>query len=338
MTYTHLPVTILTGFLGAGKTTLLNALLTQQTDQKLAVIVNEFGDVGLDDALIVAGSEEVVLMPSGCLCCTLREDLSTTLCDLLARRAQGALEFDRLLIETTGLAEPAPILQTLLRDRRLAQQVALDGVVTLADAQHGPQTLDQHFEAVSQVALADLVVISKADLVTPKALSAFQDRLRGLNPTARIVQSVSGTGIGDHLWGQHALRPGTMPDDVLAWTTPKAAPNALFDTFTPAHTDRIASASITLDTPIDDAVFDRWLDVLIALRGSDILRVKGVVFLKGMQDPFVFHGVQHTFDPPIPVPDWPTEDRRSRIVVIARNMTQNELDHSLNMLRGQIRG
>lgn len=334
MPQARLPVTILTGFLGAGKTTLLNALLTQQSDQKLAVIVNEFGDVGLDDALIVAGSEEVVLMPSGCLCCTLREDLSTTLCDLLARRAEGALEFDRVLIETTGLAEPAPILQTLLRDR----QVALDGVVTLADAQHGPQTLDQHFEAVSQVALADLVVISKADLVTPQALSAFQNRLRGLNPTARIVHSTRGTGLGDMLWGQHALRPGTMPDDVLAWTAPKPAPNALFHAPMAAHTDRIASASITLEDPIDDAVFDRWLDVLIALRGSDILRVKGVVFLKGMQDPFVFHGVQHSFDPPIPVPNWPTEDRRSRIVVIARDMTQNELDHSLNMLRDQIHG
>ncbi len=341
----RIPVTLLTGFLGAGKTTLLNKLLSDTTSGRIAVIVNEFGDAGLDHDLIETSTEEVILMQSGCLCCTVRGDLSRTMADLIGRRDVCDFSFDRVVIETTGLADPGPILQTLLVDPFLARNVRMDGVVTLADAANGPATLDAQFEAVSQAAVADLIVLSKTDLTAPEKVIMFEERLRGLNPSARILHAVRGEGLAGQLWGVSGLRHGAAPADVLAWTTERnkpADPFANLTGFAPAspaaasfspHDTRIGTASITLEEPISDKVFDRWLDTLIALRGSDILRVKGIVFLEGIEAPFAFHGVQHIFDPPVPIRDWPGGDRRSRIVVIARDFSRPELQRSLDMLR-----
>lgn len=342
-----IPVTLLTGFLGAGKTTLLNRLLSDASSGRIAVIVNEFGEAGLDHDLIETSSEDVILMQSGCLCCTVRGDLSRTVAGLFERRAAGAFDFDKVVIETTGLADPGPILQTMLVDPFLARNVRMDGVVTLADAANGPATLDAQFEAVSQAAMADLIVLSKTDLVPPEQIIMFEERLRGLNPSARILHSVKGNGLGGQLWGLSGLRHGAAPADVLAWTTGRAEPAdplANLSGFAPGaraaepasfspHDTRIGTASIILEDPLKDADFDRWLDTLIALRGSDILRVKGIVFLEGIEAPFAFHGVQHIFDPPVPIRDWPGGDRRSRIVVIARDISRPELQRSFDMLR-----
>ncbi|MFS4581478.1 CobW family GTP-binding protein [Phaeobacter sp. C3_T13_0] len=345
----RLPVILLTGFLGAGKTTLLNAVLGTSDGSKIAVIVNEFGEAGLDHDLIETADEEIILMQSGCLCCSIRGDLSRTLQDLMTRKDSGQLSFDRVVIETTGLADPGPILQTFLVDHFLATHFRMDGVVTLADAATGHDTLDRQFEAVSQVAMADLIVLSKTDLVPKETRYIFEKRLRSLNPTAPMLRAKHGVVPAGSLWGLTGIHPEVKPNQIAAWLTPPAAPSAsnpfenlsgLADKTTaspslPVHDARIGSASVVLNDPISVEAFDMWLDTLIMLRGPDILRVKGIVHLEGIKTPFVFHGVQHLFDPPVPLHDWSGENRQSRIVVIARDMTQPELQRSLDMLRAR---
>jgi G3E family GTPase len=342
----RIPVTLLTGFLGAGKTTLLNAILSEKTGPNIAVIVNEFGEAGLDHDLIEAVDEEIILMQSGCLCCSIRGDLSRTLQDLIARQEAGRVSFDRIVIETTGLADPAPILQTFLVDTYLAQNFAMDGVITVADAAAGPDTLNRQFEAVSQVAMADLVILSKTDLVSGDASEAFETRLRSLNQTADILKAKRGIVPTASLWNLSGMRQQAKPEQSMAWLTPSIQPDPLANLsglsqsskqapVPHAHDARIGSASIVLNDPIPVDVFDHWLDTLILLRGPDILRVKGIVHLENIETPFAFHGVQHLFDPPVPLRNWPANDRQSRIVVIARDLSESELDYSLNMLRAQ---
>jgi G3E family GTPase len=308
------------------------------------VIVNEFGDTGLDHDLTEAVNEEVILMQSGCLCCSIRGNLSRTLHDLMDRRVDGKIVFDRLVIETTGLADPAPILQTLLTNHALSKRFKMNVTVTVTDAAAGPGTLDRQFEAVSQVAMADLIVVTKSDLVVEPKVQAFETRLCEINPTAEILRAQHGAVEKDALWGLTVMRQEVQYDDVMAWLSQPTAldplqnlsglsPSPEVDTFQSPHDTRISSAPIVLTDPIPVAGFDLWLDTLIALRGLDIQRVKGVVHLENAPTPFVFHGVQHLFEPPVPLTDWQGEDRTSRIVVIARDTTRPELTYSLDMLR-----
>ena len=341
----RIPVTILTGFLGAGKTTLLKAILSKQGSERIAVIINEFGDIGLDHELIEFVEDEVVLMASGCLCCSLRGDLSRTITNLIEEKTKGKLSFERIVIETTGLADPGPILQTLLVDSNLARNTRMDGVITVVDAANGPTTLDSNFEAVSQIAMADLILLSKTDIVSKNTVRSFKIRLNSLSPTAEVLQTVSGNISPKTLWNLSGLRKGVDPSNAIAWTTQKLEPHpdpfsnlsGLLKTENTSigealHDKRISSASIIVEDPIKDAVFDRWLDTLIKLNGPDILRIKGIVFLDGLETPFVFHGVQHIFDPPVRIDNWIGSDRRSRIVVIARNLENSELQRSFDML------
>jgi G3E family GTPase len=337
---------------------------------RVAVIINEFGDIGLDHDLIEEATEEMVLLQSGCLCCTIRGDLVTAMLALLRRQAAGEVAFDRVVIETTGLADPAPILHTLLVERDLAQAFRLDGVVTSACAATGPRSLDTQFEAVNQIALADRIVLTKTDLVTPLELRRFEDWLAQINPGAARITADHGRVSPGVLFGISGMQAEAAPEQTLSWlnvaadATPKPTAPALpmgsgnpsYGLFAPNPADpfaslsmgfhrpapaasvslydsRINSVSITIDYPVPAILFDFWLDTLIAVRGPDILRIKGIEHVDGIPYPFAFHGVQHIFHPPVSLPHRPEGDRKSRIVVFGRDISHDILADSLAVLR-----
>ncbi|TVP73030.1 MAG: GTP-binding protein [Rhodobacteraceae bacterium] len=347
-----IPVTLLTGFLGAGKTTILNHLLRDPAAGRIAVVVNEFGEAGLDHDLIETAAEDVVLMPAGCICCSIRGDLSKTLSALFARRLRQELAFDRLVIETTGLADPGPIHHTLLIDPVLSANYVFDGIVTAVDAVLATATLDQHLEAQAQVAMADRIIVTKSDLADARTIAALQLRLDQLNPGAPRLTADKGTVPAQAVLGPGRLRRATSPRQALDWlaapqTRPAPAPLEGLSGLTrpgtaapaqPAashHTrdGRITTASITLTDPIPAERFDFWLDTLIALRGDKILRMKGIAYIEGCDHPFAFHGVQSLFDPPVPLTHLPRTEPTSRVVIIARDMPRAELEESLALLR-----
>ena len=363
----RIPLTLITGYLGAGKTTLLNALLRDASAGRIAVVVNEFGDVGLDHDLIVETTEETVLLSSGCMCCTVRGDLVQALEGLFEKRSAGKLDFDRIVIETTGLADPAPILHTLIVTPGLGAALRMDGVVTVCDAVNGPATLDAGFESVQQVAMADVLVLSKTDLVTPSQAERFRARLAALAPGARIVTATRGAVPLAELFGHGApdmngalpeaeawvnapayalsslpLPPLAKPLDPLAngpthglFGLAPAPMKSLMAAIVPAarHDDRISSVSMVFDEPIHPMMLDIWMETLIAARGPDILRLKAVIWADGFDTPFVIHGVQHIIDPPIRLARWTGEDRRSRVVIIGRDLPREALLDSLEVLK-----
>lgn len=341
-----LPVTLLTGYLGAGKTTLLNHLLRDPDAGRIAVVMNEFGDVGLDHDLVRETTEDMVLLQSGCVCCSVRGDLVQGMVDLASRRAKGELTFDRVVIETTGLADPGPIVQTLALDRELEQAFHLDGVVTVVDCANGARTLDAEFEAVAQVAMADRLILTKGDLVLPAERAVLERRLRKLNPGARQVLADHGAVPLPELFGIGSRKLEWV--NATAYAAPVVAqpkgaqdyglfgfgkPKVTLPTGPGHHDGRISSVSITIDQPVPAEVFDFWLDGLIARRGRDVLRIKGIVFIEGLEKPFAIHGVQHVFHPPEPLDNWPATDQTTRIVVIGRDMPRDELMGSLEILK-----
>ncbi len=355
-----LPVSLLTGFLGSGKTTVLNHLLRQPELAKTLVIINEFGDIGLDHELVERSSEDMVLLQSGCLCCTIRGDLIDTMRSLFLRRVKGEIpEFDRVVIETTGLADPAPILHTLMTDPLIAAHYRLDGVITTVDAANGQQTLDRQVESVKQAAVADRLLLTKTDLVEPGVVAALIQRLKALNPSAPIIQTINGAADPAKLLDAGLYNPKTKSLDVRRWLNAEAfndAEHHHHDTHHEAHDahdhghdvhheaghhdhhhdvnrhdDHIRALCLTLDDPISGDAFDRWLDALMLLKGPDILRVKGIVNIQDLEGPFVFHGVQHIFHPPVILKKWPGKDRRTRIVFIARDLDESALRDTLEM-------
>jgi G3E family GTPase len=325
-----IPLTLLTGFLGAGKTTLLNTLLTDPALKDTAVIINEFGDVSLDHLLVERIDEEMMVLSSGCLCCTLRGDLVTALEKLLRGLDNGRLSFRRVVIETTGLADPAPILQTAMSHPYLLMRFRLDGVVTLIDAVNGLSTLDAHREAVKQAAVADRLVLTKTDLIDTPERAAIKDaliaRLRALNPAAPILDAAKGEATPARLLECGLYKPGEKIPDVKTWLAEEAYAAAHDHGHhhhhdVTRHDDRVRSFSLTADKPIPAAILDLFLELLRSTHGPNLLRMKGIVNIEEMPDtPVVIHGVQHVLHPPARLERWPDADRRSRLVFIVRDI------------------
>lgn len=334
-----IPVSVLTGFLGSGKTSLLNRLVQGEGMKRALVIINEFGEIGLDHDLIARTSEDLVVeMMGGCLCCTIRGDLLATLRDAPWRFARGGrCWFDRVLIETTGLADPAPILHTLMTDSHLTSLYRLDGVIATVDAVNGMATLDQQQEAVKQAAVADRLLLTKTDLVTAAQENALRARLAAINPAAPVISVLHGQVDAAHLFDTGVYDPATKSEDVQGWLQAEAYAHHHHHGHAHdvnRHGDRIHATCLTFDTPLNAGSFERWLDLLMRIRGADLLRVKGIIHLAGEARPAVIHGVQHVFHPPVLLDAWPSDDLRSRIVFITRDISGDDLRAMLPLMEG----
>ncbi len=319
-----LPLQIITGFLGAGKTTLLNRLLGAPELSDTVVIVNEFGEVGLDHLLMQGVDDGMILMDSGCVCCTIRGDLVNTLEDLLRRRDNGRITpFRRVIIETTGLADPAPILHVVLMHPYLSMRFRLDGVVTLVDALNGTATLGRHDEAVRQVAVADRIVLTKTDMTDDgEAVAGLRQRLTAINPGAAVLDAQAGEAGVAALIGLGLFDLATKPGEVDAWLAIEAVTGHGHDhdaarPDASRHGDSIVAIVLTASTPVRSQTFDLFWSLLRSTHGSRLLRLKGLLNLEDHQDrPLVVHAAGPVLHPPVALARWPSADQSTRIVLI----------------------
>jgi len=317
-----IPVSIITGFLGSGKTTLVNRLLKRPEMNRVAVIVNELGEIGIDNELVQVSSEQMMLLNNGCLCCVLRGDLQETLRDLFIKRRNGEIiDFDRVVIETTGLADPAPVMQTLLTDALLLDQYRLDCVVTLVDSVNAPGQLKQFTEPVKQVALADRLVITKSDLIGEKQLAALEQRLKEINPRAPAKVALNGEIDPAFLVDVGLRRTNARLEEVERWLGTDEG-HGDGHSHAHRHDEAVQTFVLRFEKPMSWTVFTQCMDVLTALRGPDLLRVKGLVSVEGKSGPMVVQGVQHLFHPPLELAAWPSPDHGTRLVFITRDISR----------------
>ncbi|WP_449232341.1 CobW family GTP-binding protein [Azospirillum doebereinerae] len=368
----RLPVSVLTGFLGSGKTTLLQALLRHPGMARTAIVINEFGEVGLDHLLVAKASENMVLMDSGCLCCTIRGDLVDTLRDLFLKRVRGEVpDFDRVVVETTGLADPAPIIHTLMTDPLLAARFRLDGVIATVDAAHGSLQLDRQPESVKQAAVADRIVMTKTDVASPAATAALMKRLNAINPAAPIIPAAHGAVDPQSLFDAGLYNPETKSPDVARWLREEAYRDEHAHAHdhdhahghghhdhghdqehgdhcdadcghdhehghhhhdANRHDDHIRAFCMVIDQRLPWNGFVDFMEALIAQGGDNLLRVKGILNVRESDLPVVVHGVQHMFHPPVRLEEWPGEDQRTKLVFITRDLGQSVIEPLFNEL------
>ncbi len=336
-----IPVTVLTGFLGAGKTSLLNQLLADPALADTAVLINEFGEIGLDHLFVRPVEEGIVMLSSGCLCCTVRGDLVAALEDLLRGRDNDRLPpFSRVIIETTGLADPAPVLHTLMTHPYLALRYRLDGLVCVVDAVNGAATLDGHEEAVKQAAMADRLVLTKTDLMVTTEdrarLDALKDRLHRLAPGATLLEVDAANAA--NLLNAGLYDPSAKIPDVGRWLAAEAvaaAAPAVANADPNRHDNRIRAFTLATDAAIPAATLDLFLELLRATHGANLLRLKGIVKVKEEpQTPVVLHGVQHVLHPPARLAAWPDDDHRTRLVMIVRDLDPKVIERLFNAFLG----
>ncbi len=330
-----LPITLITGFLGSGKTTLIGKLLRHPGMNRAAVIINEVGEIGIDHDLVSTVDENMSLLANGCICCSVRTDLQDSLRQLFGQRRAGQIpNFDRVFIETTGLADPAPVVQTLSSDTLIHTHFRLDGLVTLVDACHGQDTLARHSEALKQAAMADRLFITKIDLVSPMVLQDLSAELKALNPQADQHQVRHGeidpdllTGLGLHsardsqqtlaFLGEPLSEQGSDPEG-----------GKYLGQLPSRHDPSIRTLSLRIQEPFRWEGFSAALELLTTLRGNDMLRLKGIVNVQGQA--VVVQGVQHIFSPPVPLTHWPSGDRDTRLVFITRNISAQSIRQLLS--------
>lgn len=352
-----LAISVLTGFLGSGKTTLLKELLQHPNMDETAVIVNEFGEIGLDHLLVESSSEDIVLMNSGCLCCTVRGDLVETIRKLYKQRLMKEVPtFNRIVIETTGLADPAPILQTLMSDPFLSDRFRLDGVIATVDAINGTETLNNHQESIKQAAVADRLLLTKTDLSKDGDFRDILARLKELNPTASIFKIAKGQIDPAQLFNAGLYNPETKTLDVQNWLKAEAFEDSHKHNHDHdhehnhhhdhghhhghshdpnRHDDKVHAFCLTHDKPLDWDQLNSWVDMLITLYGSNLLRIKGLLNIEGDEKPIVIHGVQHIFHPPVMLEGWPDKDRRSKIVFIVKDLKQEMFEDTFKAFMEQ---
>lgn len=323
-----LPLYVFTGFLGSGKTSLLHHCLHHPDFANTAVLVNEFGEIGLDHELVEASEEETVVLEGGCICCTIREDLASSIRRLVDLRREGRItSFSRLVIETSGLADPVPILSTLTSDPRITQIFEFRGVVATVDAVAGVKTLDSHIESVRQVIYANKVVVTKCDLAGIEQIETVETAIRRINQSIAITRSGIEGIAPTELLSDLQYGPSTEPDSINGWfdmaedVERPSVEGAKINPVHHSHTERFRSFSWEFDHEIDWTVFGIWLTMLLHAHGDRILRVKGILNVAGADAPIAIHGVQHVVHPPVHMKKWSAIERRSRLVFIVQDLS-----------------
>ena len=335
----NIPVSVITGFLGSGKTTLLSALLKQEIMKNTAVIINEFGEVGLDHSFIETTDESIVELQNGCICCTIQEDLKSTLLDLIKKLERNSIPyFNRVVIETTGLADPVPIIHTLMTSLDLNRVYSIDGIITLVDSVNAEDTYNNHEEAVKQTALADKIILSKTDLTKKLIINSIKNRIRKINPKANIIESDKNNIPLIELLNLNDYDPLNKSWDAKKWLAiekyNETEQNHFHDDHHDhghdhninRHGDNIESFSLVTNQRISKTTFNFFIELLSSQMGSKLLRIKGILNIKGEDGPAIIHGVQHIFHPVEWLEKWPDQDHSTRLVFITRDIKKSYIE------------